>query len=111
MSGKINILILGATGRYLTWSCATWGSNLLFIGYIGGSIALRLLDHPHAANFNITALARTPEKWESLRCAGLNTVLGSFADLLLLEGLALEADVVIQAVCPFDVFAPMCQCR
>ncbi|KJA19468.1 hypothetical protein HYPSUDRAFT_44222 [Hypholoma sublateritium FD-334 SS-4] len=78
MTGKINILLLGATG------------------YIGGSIALRLLDHPHASKFNITALARTPEKWESLRCMGLNSVLGSFADLLLLEGLALEADVVIQ---------------
>lgn len=82
-------------------------SNLLFIGYIGGSIALRLLDHLHASKFNITALARTPEKWESLRCMGLNAVLGSFADLMLLEDLALEADVVISVVCSFNICVPM----
>ncbi|RDB19487.1 Uncharacterized protein C2A9.02 [Hypsizygus marmoreus] len=74
---KSNILLTGATG------------------YLGGSVLIRLLNHPDIASVNITALVRSPEKAEKLKPLGVNAVLGSHSDLALLEKLASESDVVI----------------
>ncbi|RDB25572.1 Uncharacterized protein C2A9.02 [Hypsizygus marmoreus] len=64
-------------------------------GYIGGSVLERLLNHPNAATFNLTALVRSPEKAEKLKTLGVNAVVGSHSDLPLIEKLASESDVVI----------------
>ncbi|KAF9466577.1 hypothetical protein BDZ94DRAFT_1319443 [Collybia nuda] len=77
MSDKINFFITGATG------------------FIGGSVVLRLLNHPKAASFHLTVLVRAAEKAEKFKTLGINAVVGSHSDLPLVEKLASEADVVI----------------
>jgi len=76
MSSKTNIFITGATG------------------YIGGSVLLRLLDHPKADTFHITALVRSEGKAAKLRTLGIDTVIGSLSESDKLEKLASEADLV-----------------
>lgn len=76
MSPKIPIFVFGGTG------------------YIGGSFLARLLVHPNADTFDITVLARSPEKVEKLQAFGVTPVLGSSEDLDLLEDLASKAHVV-----------------
>ena len=68
------------------------------VGYIGGSVLLRLLEHPDVATFKFTALVRSQEKVEKLQALGVNAVRGSLQDLALLENLASEADIVISLV-------------
>jgi len=80
MSSKTKIFITGATG------------------YIGGSVLERLLDHPDARNFEITALIRSAEKAEQFKKFGVNAVVGSFNDVQLLEDLTAAADVVFDTV-------------
>jgi nucleoside-diphosphate-sugar epimerase len=75
-SNKTNIFLTGATG------------------YIGGSVLVRLLDHPKADTFKITALVRSPGKAAQLKTLGVDAVVGSFSDLDRLTKLASEADVV-----------------
>ena len=58
----------------------------------------RFLKHPNTASFNISALVRSPEKAEKLKNLGVNSVVGSYSDLALLEKLSAEADVVIAMV-------------
>ena len=58
----------------------------------------RLLKHPNAASFNITALVRSPEKAEKLQTLGVSSVVGSYSDLALVEKLSAKADVVIATV-------------
>jgi uncharacterized protein YbjT (DUF2867 family) len=67
-------------------------------GYLGGSVLSRFLKHPNAGSFNITALVRSPEKAEKLKAFGVNPVVGSLSDTLLLEKLTVQADVVIEMV-------------
>ncbi|KAF9479340.1 NAD(P)-binding protein [Pholiota conissans] len=78
MSAKLNIFITGATG------------------YVGGSVISRLLKHPQAASFEITALLRSAEKAEKLHPLGIKTVLGSYTDkdLGFLTKASANADVV-----------------
>lgn len=96
MSAKTNIFFTGATGT------SHLKSNLLVSriveGYIGGSVLSRLLKHPNAASFNITALVRSPEKAEKLKTLGVSPVVGSHSDLALVEKLSAKADVVIATV-------------
>ena len=73
-------------------------SLIYSVGYIGGSVLSRFLKHPNAASFNISALVRSPEKAEKLKNLGVNSVVGSYSDLALLEKLSAEADVVIAMV-------------
>jgi len=68
---------------------------MLEIGYVGGSVLAKFLDHPSFASFNITALIRSPAKAEKLRTLGVNTVVGSNSDLQLLRTLAQDADFVL----------------
>lgn len=75
------------------------GRLTALVGYIGGSVLLRLLNHPNAASFNITALVRSPEKAEKLKALGVNAVIGSHDDPQLVEKLVSEADVVVAMVC------------
>jgi hypothetical protein len=65
------------------------------VGYIGGAVLLRLLNHPNASSFKITALVRSREKADKLKALGVEAVVGSLSDVVLLEALAAEAHVVI----------------
>ncbi|GJE92242.1 NAD(P)-binding protein [Phanerochaete sordida] len=81
MAAKTPILILGATG------------------YIGGSVLARLLKHPNAQNFEITALVRGQDKAKTLESFGVKTVIGSYKDdHALTEKLAENAHIVFQIV-------------
>lgn len=80
MSPKTKIFITGATG------------------YIGGSVLDRLLRHKDANNFEITAIIRNAQKAEGFKQYGVNTVVGSFSDVQLLEDLTAAADVVFDTV-------------
>ncbi|EMD33972.1 hypothetical protein CERSUDRAFT_117492 [Gelatoporia subvermispora B] len=76
-SGTTSIFILGATG------------------YIGGQVVQRLLAHPSASTFEITALVRSPEKATLLESKfGVKAVVGHHGELEKLEQLASEAHVV-----------------
>ncbi|KAF8969165.1 hypothetical protein BDZ97DRAFT_1754779 [Flammula alnicola] len=79
MSSKLNIFFTGATG------------------YIGGTVLHRLLQHPDAASFQITALIRSAEKGEKLKTLGVEVILGSYTDenLGFLIEAASNADVVV----------------
>ena len=72
---------------------------LIWPGYIGGSILDRLLTHHKNSTFEITTLVRSQDKARTLTKFGVTPVVGSLSDLLLLEGLAADADVVFDAVC------------
>lgn len=85
MSSKTPVFILGGTG------------------YIGGSLLARLLAHPDAGTFDITVLARSPEKVAQLQAFGVTPVLGSLKDLELLEDLASKAHVVLSCADCLDL--------
>jgi hypothetical protein len=68
------------------------------IGYIGGSVVARLLEHPDSTTFEITAMVRSAAKAAKLETLGLKTVIGSYSDLDQLELLTSEADVVFSMV-------------
>ncbi|KAI0331856.1 NAD-P-binding protein [Cubamyces sp. BRFM 1775] len=88
MSSKVTIFLTGATG------------------YIGGSVLQRLLSHPNAANFDITALVRNANKAKVLEAQfGVKTVLGSLQDLDKLTTLAANARVTIHTADCDDVEA------
>jgi nucleoside-diphosphate-sugar epimerase len=77
-SNKLNIFLTGATG------------------YIGGSILTSLLQHPNAANFNITALIRgDQERVNKLAVLNVTPVVGSNDSFEVIEKAAQNADVVI----------------
>ncbi|KAI6142651.1 hypothetical protein BKA82DRAFT_1003327 [Pisolithus tinctorius] len=65
-------------------------------GYVGGTVLTRLVDHPTFANSEITLLVRPSkkDKISALHSLGLNTVLGSYNDLDILEEQASKADIV-----------------
>lgn len=74
------------------------GGLIDLLGYIGGSILERLLVHPNAQSFEITALVRSKDKADKLKKLGVTPVVGSYSDTSLLEDLAAGADVVFDAV-------------
>ncbi|KAI0661779.1 NAD-P-binding protein [Cubamyces menziesii] len=77
-SNKLPIFLTGATG------------------YIGGSVLQRLLAHPNANNFEITALVRSAKKAKILESkSGVKTVLGSLQDSEKLTQLVASAHVTI----------------
>ncbi|KAI0635945.1 NAD-P-binding protein [Trametes polyzona] len=64
-------------------------------GYIGGSVLERLLKHPSAGTFEISAIVRNAEKAKILESKfGVRVVHGSHQDLDKLEALAENAHVV-----------------
>jgi uncharacterized protein YbjT (DUF2867 family) len=67
-------------------------------GYIGGSVLLRFLNHPQVAASDITCIVRSAEKAEKIKSLGVNVVVGSHADVALMEKLASESDVVVAMV-------------
>ena len=75
-------------------------------GYIGGSVVSRLLEHPKASSFQITALVRSPEKAAKLETIGIKAVVGSFSELDKLEKLSSDADVLISTVGGFPISTP-----
>ncbi|KAH9929452.1 uncharacterized protein B0H18DRAFT_1117482 [Fomitopsis serialis] len=77
MTGKTNILLFGATG------------------YIGGAVLNRLLQHPNADKFDITAPVRSPEKAKLLEQLGVKTEIASLSDHDKIESLASRAHVII----------------
>ena len=68
------------------------------IGYIGGAVLYRLLQHPSAKTFDITALVRSPEKAKKLESFGVKGVVGSLDDYDLVEDLVSKAHVVVDIV-------------
>lgn len=68
------------------------------LGYIGGSILARLLEHPKRDTFDITILIRSAAKAKDFESFGLKVLVGSFDDLDVLERLSSESDVVFQSV-------------
>ncbi len=62
-------------------------------GYIGGTVAARLMAHGH----RVTGLARSPERAEQLRNAGIEPVIGSLDDARVLADVARRTDAVINA--------------
>ena len=98
MTSKTHIFITGATG---TLSSAVFGMETMLmehLGYIGGSVLQRLLDHPKRDTFEITALVRSVDKAKLLNALGVNTVVASLSDLDKLTELAAASDVVIHTV-------------
>lgn len=59
---------------------------------------IRLLEHPNASSFQITALVRTSEKAAKLESVGVKCLVGSLAELDKLEELSSQADVVFAMV-------------
>ena len=77
-SSKINVFLTGATG------------------YIGGSILTGLLQHPNAANFNITALIRGDnERIQKLTALNVTPIVGDNESFEIIEKAAKNAHVVI----------------
>ena len=68
----------------------------------------RLLEHPNASNFEITALVRSSTKAAKLEFLGIKTFVGSLSELDKLEKLSSEADVIISAVGIFQL--RQCSC-
>jgi len=62
-------------------------------GYIGGTVAARLMARGH----RVTGLARSSEKAEQLRNAGIEPVIGSLDDARVLADVARRTDAVINA--------------
>lgn len=62
-------------------------------GYIGGSVAARLM----AAGHQVVGTARTPERARALEARGITATVASFDDEAALTRLAKEADAVINA--------------
>ncbi|TCD60872.1 hypothetical protein EIP91_009378 [Steccherinum ochraceum] len=75
MSNPVKILVIGATG------------------YLGGIIVDRLLTHPQASRFAITAFARSDEKAKKIEAAGLGLKATS-GDLSALTEATAKSDVV-----------------
>ncbi|KAH9835125.1 uncharacterized protein C8Q71DRAFT_104691 [Rhodofomes roseus] len=76
MTSKTEILLFGATG------------------YIGGSVLNRLLSHPKADTFSITATVRSPEKAKLLEKLGVKAEIASLSDFDKIEELASRAHVI-----------------
>ena len=80
-------------------------------GYIGGTVLQRLLSHPNAADFVITALVRNADKAKVLETQfGVKTVLGSFQDLDKLTDLAASAQITIDIVSTSHSFGVYPRC-
>ncbi|KAI0649448.1 NAD-P-binding protein [Trametes meyenii] len=64
-------------------------------GYIGGSVLERLLKHPSASTFDITALVRNADKAKILESKfGVKAIVGNHQELDKLESLAENAHVI-----------------
>ena len=71
-------------------------------GYIGGAVLQRILEHPQASTFDITALVRDASKAQTLQSNfGVKSVIGSLQDHKKLTELAEAAHVVVQTVSPY----------
>ncbi|KAK7690487.1 hypothetical protein QCA50_005585 [Cerrena zonata] len=76
------------------YRCSVNGSNISHTGYIGGSVLARLLKHPNARAFDISAITRSEEKARKLHAFGVNDVVGALDNNTLTENLASNAHVV-----------------
>ncbi|KAI0073995.1 NAD(P)-binding protein [Panus rudis PR-1116 ss-1] len=65
------------------------------IGYIGGTVLARLLEHPKASTFDITILVRSPEKAQKFESFGVKAVVTSLEDEGTIEEVASKAHIVI----------------
>jgi hypothetical protein len=72
--------------------------NIWHLGYIGGSVLQRLLDHPKRDTFEITALVRGADKAKLLNTLGVKTVVASLSDLDKLTEIAAASSIVIHTV-------------
>ena len=65
---------------------------------INANVLSRFLRQSNVGSFNTTAFVRSPEKAEKLKAFGVNPVVGSLSNTLLVEKLTVQADVVIEMV-------------
>lgn len=84
----------------LTSRCVPSIHSLAHIGYIGGSVLQRILEHPKASTFDITALVRNADKAKLLEATlpQVKTVVGALQDLDKLTELSAQSHVVIHTV-------------
>lgn len=94
---QVRVSVAGTSQRYYEIS----NDVNIYIGYIGGSVLHRLLHHPNAKTFDVTALARSPEKAEKLESFGVKPVIGSLDDHTLVEELSSQAHVIFNTVCTY----------
>lgn len=93
----MSVFVTGATGEIpISFQIHTSTRLEALLGYIGGVVLLRLLNHP--SNFKITALVRSPDKAVKLATLGVTPVVGSLDDSELLKKLCSESDVVLSMV-------------
>ncbi|KAL4252221.1 NAD(P)-dependent Metabolic Enzyme [Abortiporus biennis] len=94
---------------------ATSSIPIFFIGatgYLGGSILARLLIHPRANEFDITAIVRSSEKASGLQSQfGVKTVVGSISDLDKLEDLSAQSHIVFSCADSDNLDAIKAICR
>ena len=105
---KTPIFIVGATGKSahlkLPPSLRLSGSSpprprLPYKGYIGGAVLSRLIQHPNAESFQISAIIRNSDKAQILQSKfGVSAVVGTFQDLDKIESLAESAHIVFNIV-------------
>ncbi|KAG6918636.1 hypothetical protein DXG01_012755 [Tephrocybe rancida] len=74
-------------------------------GYIGGSVLARLLSHKLSDTFGITILVRDAIKAKEFRALGVKAVVGSNADLALIQQLAADVDVAFSCADADDLSA------
>jgi hypothetical protein len=99
MAPKTHIFFTGATGMLMyPEPCNPLTDTWLTLGYIGGSVLQRLLNHPKRDAFEITALVRSADKATVLNTIGVNTVIASLFDFDKVAELAANSNVVIDTV-------------
>ena len=80
-------------------------SRVPLIGYIGGAVLARLLNHPNRDAFAITALVRSPEKAKTLRDTfGVKAIVGTHDEHDKIEKLAEDSHVIFHLVRFDNVF-------
>jgi hypothetical protein len=99
MSPKSTLVLTGATGTFTEYLVSLFISLTMFYsGYIGGAVLSRLLAHPSISSYKLKTMVRAQDKAEKLKNFGVESVIGSYADLDKLEQLGAEADVFIEIV-------------
>jgi nucleoside-diphosphate-sugar epimerase len=96
----LNIFLTGATGNESIILFYIHSVHRLQVctGYIGGAVLTKLLKHPEASSFKITAIVRSSDKASLLEKHGVQPLIGSHDDPDKVIPAAAEADVIFTTV-------------